>query len=165
MNCSDCQKNLTTYGALRLPDDEQAALAQHVSECTECAAALLQTQQLFQLLDRQEPAPANALAAFSARLSTEVHVNAARPVTNPAARALPLWFQKLWPARPLWAFCYSFVLLACGLTGGQLLPSDTLGLHAQPGTATSPGEKTALVCPVQSSPTLWLPATQFKNLS
>lgn len=101
--------------------------------------------ELLALLDRQEQPSLLLASGFDARLREQL-------------RASPMiaLFQRLWPSRPVWAFAYSFCLLGTGVLGGQLLsaPSDT--------TRTIPdssADRTALVCPVHTTPALWLPFT------
>lgn len=151
MNCEQCRENFTALGKGQLSALEHTSMQLHLNHCTECTAELAAMQQLFTLLDHEEPVPEQVAARFNTWLLKQPVSKARLP--GLAVHAL---FRKYWPARPAWAFAYSLVLLSTGLVGGQLLPSGMLVFPTtsieQQNTTTPEGGKTALVCPVHSSP-------------
>src|SRR5688572_32863612 len=120
MNCKQCSELLVDYSRDELPADVRWTVAGHLSTCNMCAAELAQLQGLDALLDQTEQPSGQLRENFHARLANEVAQS-----SSTYGQQLPSHaglFQRLWPARPFAAICYSFALLACGLVSGQLLP-------------------------------------------
>ena len=104
--------------------------------------------ELLTLLDRQEQPSLLMAERFDMVLQQQ---SKAAPVS-----AL---FQRYWPSRPAWAFAYSCCLVGIGVLAGQLpLEGDGKIPDSETGSA-------ALVCPVHTSPGLWLPADSTYTLA
>ena len=129
MNCNQCSELLVDYSRDELPAADKAAVAKHLPGCSSCSAELTSLQQMFQLLDGSEQPSAKLQQNFEQRLAAEIARQA--PLAQPNIEPRSGLFASLWPSRPFGALCYSFVLVACGVVSGQLLPPATLGFGSE----------------------------------
>ena len=125
MNCKQCSELLIDYSCGELPTDLGATITSHLDTCSSCTAELGRLQELYMLLERSELPSHQLRDNFHARLAGDIAWSSRAHSRPPSTRAG--LFERVWPARPFAALCYSFALLACGLVSGQLLPPATLG--------------------------------------
>ena len=140
MGCEECREALTEYGRGELPPDAAAVLERHLATCRLCADELASLRDVWQLLDSEErPDP---------RLEARVLASAEGLLIR-RRQGVRSWFQALWPRQPVWATCYSLVLLGSGVLTGQLLPAGMLGPVAAAEGIALTEERLLQICPVR----------------
>ena len=141
IHCEDCRQLLPVHERGELESEQVSAVEEHLAHCTACASELARLRQLCGLLDQAEqPSP---------RVQARVMASAAH-VLRKSPRLLP-WWRAFWSRQPLWATCYSLVLLGGGVLTGQLLPPGSLGLTTLDAGTVLSEERLLQICPIRDA--------------
>lgn len=141
IHCEDCRQLLPLHERGELAPEQLAAVEAHLAHCVACGNELEHLRQLFGLLDEAElPDP---------RVQDRVMASAADMLRKPP-RLLP-WWRAFWFRQPLWATCYSLVLLGGGVLTGQLLPPGSLGLTTSGSDSMLSEERLLQICPIRDA--------------
>lgn len=120
MNCQRIQESFLDYQAGTLPAADSAAIREHLKSCLTCQREWAGLQATLLQLDRlpvEEPSP--RLRANFYTMLEEFRRAADEPSPFALMRSrVDRFFEVLLPARPVWQFAFSFVLLAAGLALG-----------------------------------------------